>query len=172
MSAFLYFFNNVFFLGEQQVLASDQAVLSIKARMKIIKNVSVSYDDHFIGNPFKVEAKGMKLENLIKVKISYNGYRPIKLILKQKKQSDSDAENFAFYHEQEKVKKKINYSIYFSKTKLPLIDGVIFSMDNNTVNPIIDEQIGLDLYIHSFKKENCVAGKYATSLQLIIMEVE
>jgi len=93
MSAFLYFFNNVFFLGEQQVLASDQAVLSIKARMKIIKNVSVSYDDHFIGNPFKVEAKGMKLENLIKVKISYNGYRPIKLILKQKKQSDSDAEN-------------------------------------------------------------------------------
>lgn len=101
-------FFTAFFFGEQQVLASDKAVLSIKARMKIIRNVSVSYDDHFIGNPFNVEAKGMKLENLINVKISYNGYRPIKLILKQKKQSDSDEENFAFYHELEKSTRKSN----------------------------------------------------------------
>ena len=65
------------------VLASDPAVLSVKARMKVTRSVSVSCKDLLVGNPFRLKEKGVKLENSISVKINYNGYKQMKIVLKQ-----------------------------------------------------------------------------------------
>ena len=154
------------------LFGSDSAMLCIRAKMKAIRAVSVSCDNCVIETPFYLHSKGLRLDNLIRIKITYNGHSPIKLVVRQKKQSESDMEKFAFHHELKNIDSKIDYSIFFNKTKLPVIDGIIFAVDDNSVNPIIEEWIGLDVYIHPLKKESSFAGKYVTNLELITMGVE
>ena len=145
----------------------------MKAQMKFLREVSVSSGDLIIKDPVKAAKKGIKLLNAINVKINYNGYKQIKIILKQKLDAERLQKKLRFHHQSKDRKATLGYSISFSDTKIPIpSDGVIFQMDNNLTHPIIDKIISLDLHIRPDQVKKAVAGQYKTLLQLTIMEME